>query len=119
MLGVLGAGIAVEASYFFAPMSSSRAEGSPELSSDLQQSKIVTGIPGQVEADNGHQLLIEQCPEDLAGARSGHPTESFDPRIGHHADNCNVDWVADPYERFKPGAVITFLGPEPNMHLSK
>lgn len=69
-----------------------------------EPSKIVAGVPSQVEthrslieSGNGnkefHWLGIEQCPADIEAAQRGETLRSYDPKLGSIDPACNFDLV--------------------------
>lgn len=84
-----------------------------QASNTYEPSKIVAGVPGQVERNDGQRLLIEQCPRDTQDTLTGLPTPgSFDQRVGVVAKGCILDWVVDPGDTSSlPGQVVIFGGP--------
>ena len=94
-----------------------------------QTSKIVAGVPGQIEGHYTKRLSIdplrgaskelnyleiEQCPADTAAVLEGkEPILAFNPALGVVNQTCNVDRVQvtpELYEAFRDGQVITFPG---------
>lgn len=102
----------------------------PGLAEDhlMHESKIVAGVPGQVEDSkpttvivNGTpmqftEVRVEQCAADIEAAKEGRQTTSFNPEIGKVAAGCVVDWVRS--EASPIGSVVIFQG-KVGKHLKK
>ncbi len=89
---------------------------------DHEVSKIVTGVPAQVEAHRSEEhakrapdyyLELEQCPIDVTNAEQGRVTASFDPTVGEYYTGCNVDEVQvglNTWQTYADGSTIIFSG---------
>lgn len=112
-------------------LAGSLAVGLAACESLRDDSKIVAGVPGQVEEhlsgrhcsmrikaictrwEPDYYLGVEQCPADVAAAKAGHQTESFDPKVGETYVGCVYDTVrvsADTYQAYADGSTIVFGG---------